>query len=67
VKIKKIGGMTSFNMFIIRELDLMNVLLSDIRTTLLVNIYLRKYGTTLIFKSPLSPQAAFILHTWLTF
>ena len=35
-KVRKIGGMTSFNLFIIREIDLMQQLLNEIKNTLQV-------------------------------
>ena len=33
-KIKKIGGLTSFNMYLMKEFDIMNNLLQEIRSSL---------------------------------
>lgn len=35
-RIKKIGGFTSFNMFLLKELDIMYKLIMDIKTSLQV-------------------------------
>ena len=37
-RIKKVGGFTSFNMFIMKELDIMCRLIQDIKTTLTVSL-----------------------------
>ena len=38
-KVKKLGGFTTFNMFIMKELETMYKLLTEIKTTLTVSVW----------------------------
>ena len=53
-KVKKLGGFTTFNMFIMKELETMYKLLTEIKTTLTVSVWSNQYNRKRLYWSKLT-------------